>query len=356
MIYGSLAVPQPSFISLNITSGVHKLSLEVDRKVREPATNGTRAGCSFCSAQTEFMYAWAGFKLYRCVRCGIQSVDPIPTATELEAYYQQVFYKHNPLPERWQWRLQLVERAFERYIYMWFRATGKGKPQRFLDIGGGLGYYAKAALNRGIESCLMDYSDEALQFGRRTLGISWTVRGNIEKCAQYLEKESFDFVLARHTIEHLRDPREYVENIALVLRRGGLIEIETPNVVSKEQFCHPMVIALNFQTIRQSNPSMPAVVALRHAVTKSMAGVVPPKHLWGFTVPGLSHLLNGCGFEVVESNRAVSGHTVFDPLYYDLYRLSTRKNLGVPYYFWERLTTILFAGKGINLAILARKR
>jgi len=134
------------------------------------------------------------------VRCGIESVDPIPTETEVEAFYQEIFYQHysRALPERWQWRLRLVERAFKQYIDRWFRATGKRKPQRFLDTGGGLGHYAKAAINQGIESCLMDYSDEALQFGRNTLGISWTVQGDIQKCAQYLEKESFDLVLAKH--------------------------------------------------------------------------------------------------------------------------------------------------------------
>jgi 2-polyprenyl-3-methyl-5-hydroxy-6-metoxy-1,4-benzoquinol methylase len=249
------------------------------------------------------MYGWDGFKLYRCVRCGIESVDPIPTETEVEAFYQKVFYQHysRALPERWQLRLRLVERAFEQYIHMWFRATGKRKPQRFLDIGGGLGYYAKAAVNWGIESCLMDYSDEALQFGRNTLGISWTVQGDIQKCAQYLEKESFDFVLAKHTIEHVRDPREYVENTALVLSRGGLIEIETPDVTSKEQFCHPMVIALIFQTIRRSNPSMTAGVALRHAITKSMAGVNPPKHLWGSPFPDCLISLPGAGLRYSRS-------------------------------------------------------
>ena len=175
-------------------------SLEVRSKVREPVVTGTRGSCSFCSAQTEFMYSWDGFKLYRCVRCGIESVDPIPTETEVEAFYQEIFYQHysRALPERWQWRLRLVERAFKQYIDRWFRATGKRKPQRFLDTGGGLGHYAKAAINQGIESCLMDYSDEALQFGRNTLGISWTVQGDIQKCAQYLEKESFDLVLAKH--------------------------------------------------------------------------------------------------------------------------------------------------------------
>src|SRR5215471_16007006 len=116
-------------------------SLEVYAKMREPAANSATASCSLCSARPEFMYGWERFKLYRCVGCGIESVDPMPTEAEVEAFYQQVFYQHysRALPERWQLRLQLVERAFERYICMWSQASGKRRPQRFLDIGGGLG-------------------------------------------------------------------------------------------------------------------------------------------------------------------------------------------------------------------------
>ena len=202
----------------------------------------------------------------------------------------------------------------------------------------------------------MDYSDDAMEFGRSSLGISWTVQGDIQKCADSLDKEAFDFVLARHTIEHMRDPREYVQNMVAVLSPGGLLEVETPNVVSREQYCHPMVMSLNYRTIRQSNPSMTASLAFTHALKKSMSGVNPPKHLWGFTPQSLRLLLESCGLEVLQIKQAVCGDVVFDPLYYDLYRLSTRKNLGIPYYFWERLTSKLVDGNGMNLAVLARKR
>lgn len=319
------------------------------------------SGCFICGEKLLFTFSWSDFDLYKCTGCGNESVDPIPSAKELEEFYQKEFYKHSgralPASDRWQKRLGLVERAFAGYLDLWSSVGALGKkPSRFLDIGGGLGYYAKAALNQGIDACLMDYSDDAMAFGRETLGVKWTVQGDIQACAKYFEKGTFDFVLARHTIEHMRDPMEYVTNMAGVLRSGGLLEVETPNVVSHEQFCHPMLVYYNYRTIRTSNPAMTASRALRQAVNKSMSGVNPPKHLWGFTPRSLRALLENCGFEVLQINQAICGHPIFDPLYYDLYRLSTRKNLGIPYYFWERIASVFAAGHGMNLAVLARKR
>ncbi|HEY9774643.1 MAG TPA: class I SAM-dependent methyltransferase [Planktothrix sp.] len=327
------------------------------RQQKQSADERRTKECAFCKGALEYMYAWDSFKLYQCTACTSQTALPTPTAAQLETYYQEVFYKKSSkaLPERWKHRLKLVEHAFDNYLKRWRQASDKKKPKRFLDIGGGLGYYAKAAVNRGIEACLMDYSDEALAFGRQTLALDWTLQGDIQKCGEYLDEDYFDFVLARHTIEHMRNPREYVENIHRVVTAGGLLQIETPNVVSAEQFGHPQVMGLNYKTIRRSNPDISTFAAMSYAIAKSVSGVNPPKHLWGFSPQGLQKLLESSGFEVLEINTVPCGHPTFDPVFYDLYRLSTRKGLGVPYYFWQRLSSFAFAGSGMNLAILARK-
>lgn len=160
-------------------------------------------------------------------------------------------------------------------------------------------------------------------------------------------------MLARYAIEHILDPSEFITNIAKVLRSGGLVEIETPNVFSREQRCHAKVTAVIYRIMREGNPDMPPLAAIRHALVKSMSGVNPPKHLWGFTAQGLGLLLERSGFEILKVRQATAGHRVFDPLYYDFHRLASRKGLGIPYFFWERITSILMSGRGTNLAVLA---
>ncbi len=177
--------------------------------------------------------------------------------------------------------------------------------------------------------------------------------GDIRRCADYLPHASFDFVLARHSVEHVPDPFGFVANIARLLRPGGVLQIETPNVHSIEQLCHPAIIAVNFGILRSSNPSMPALTVAWHAVRKSMSGVNPPKHLWGFTPRAMRILLEAAGLEVREVRSEVAGHPVFDPLYYDVNGLWTRSGLGVPYYYFERACSLLMSGRGMNLAVLA---
>jgi len=100
---------------------------------------------------------------------------------------------------------------------------------------------------------------------------------------------------------------------------------------------------------------MTASLAFTHALKKSMSGVNPPKHLWGFTPQSLRLLLESCGLEVLQIKQAVCGDVVFDPLYYDLYRLSTRKNLGIPIILGAADKQVS-GRQRMNLAVLARKR
>ncbi len=312
--------------------------------------------CAFCSAQNRFLYSWDGFDLLRCSICHTESIKQMPTQSELKEFYENKFYQENsqnPM-ERSEIRLKLIERSFAKYLNDWHKFNGRKMPESFLDIGGGVGYYVRAAQDEGIKACLMDYADSALNFARTTLGVNWTVQGDIQKCAEYLEHGSFDFILARHAVEHLLDPDEFIANICRLIRPGGLLEIETPNVLSNEQICHPMLIHFNYKTIKRSNPSLSTASAIKYALSKSMSGINPPKHLWGFTAQGLKLLLQKNGFEIIKVRRAIAGDAVFDPLYYEAYRLSTRKGLGIPYYFWERATSLFFKGRGMNLAILAR--
>ena len=312
--------------------------------------NGTLE-CPICTQPRHFLYVWQDFKVYHCNTCQTDSLANLPTASELEKFYQRASAKKMVA---WQRCLQRVERAFEGYLRGYRRFSALEKPSTFLDLGGGVGYYSRAALNHQIEVCLMDWADDALEFARSQLNISNTVQGNIQQCSEYLEHNSFDFVLSRHSIEHMLNPQELIHNICKVLRPGGLLQIETPNASSKEQIAHPGIMACNYKILKQDNPSQAAFSRLETTLKKSMSGVNPPKHLWGFTAKGLKLLLEQNGFEVLSIERAISGHSVYDPLYYERHSLLTRKGAGVPYYFWERLVSLAFTNSGTNLVMLAR--
>lgn len=307
--------------------------------------------CPICAAESRFWFLWDGYPVHRCASCGTEVTHPSPPRAELEAFYQDY---NRAMMVAWERKLARVRRAVRGYIRAFQRVTGR-RPETALDLGGGAGHYARAFTDEGVRCTLVDYGSEALDFARRVHGLTAVIRGDITRCDELCPAASFDLVLARHAIEHVPEPAAMLRAISTVLRPGGLLEIETPDVTSREQLAHPAVIAINAGILHRSNPGVSVLRALAIALRKSVSGVNPPKHLWGFTPRGLGMLLARSGLRVREQHRAIAGHPVFDPLYWELHGPASRRAIGLPYYLFERACCLLFAGRGMNLAVLARR-
>jgi SAM-dependent methyltransferase len=81
----------------------------------------------------------------------------------------------------------------------------------------------------------------------------------------------FDFISMSHTIEHVHDPREEVRCARELLRPGGLLYVETPNIQS----------------------------AGHRRYGRHWRGLEPPRHLVLFSWRALERLLAEAGFTVV---------------------------------------------------------
>ncbi|MCC6546658.1 class I SAM-dependent methyltransferase [Candidatus Sumerlaeota bacterium] len=309
-----------------------------------------KAECTICGSPAIRLYDLAGFECVRCTSCFTEALAKPPTVDELIAFYSG---RSSRKTKRWEQRMARVDSAFDTYMSDFRQVAGKEKPAAFLDAGGGVGYYAKAARNRGIAATLLDYDELALSFARETLGLDDTVQGDVTACLVVKGPQSFDYILARHVIEHVLSPKQFLQDITALLKPGGYLMVETPNSLTKEQWAHPRQIHLHYQMIRRGNSSMGAGDAIKLACAKSMSGINPPKHLWGFSPQGLRRLLEDAGFTIRKTCCAICGHAAFDPLFYEEQRLGARRGLGIPYYFYERIISPLFAGDGMNLVMLA---
>lgn len=308
--------------------------------------------CPLCAVGSlRFQFLWSGYRTHRCSACGVEAVSPQPSAARLAEFYDNISGKK---VVRWERRLAAVRRAFDGYLAEYERLTAAA-PSSLLDVGGGVGYYSRAAQDRGLDACLVDWAFDAAGFARRTLGVRKVVQGDVQHCGSLFPDAMFDYVLARHVIEHLPEPTLFVEQLRGSLSDGGLLQVETPDITSWEQWGHPAVMAVNFRTLRRDNPDMSLTTAIGWSLRKGMSGVNPPKHLWGFTPRGLVGLLRRSGFEVLAWRRAEAGSKIFDPLYYDLAQPSRFAALGLAYRIWERLSSLAFRGRGMNLVAWARK-
>lgn len=100
-------------------------------------------------------------------------------------------------------------------------------PGRVLDFGGGRGDVADLARASGHDVTIIDI-DEALLARARERGYR-TLVGD-ERALDDL-KETFDYALLSHVVEHIQTPHEtIVPRIHNVLREGGRAVIGVPNV------------------------------------------------------------------------------------------------------------------------------
>jgi SAM-dependent methyltransferase len=102
----------------------------------------------------------------------------------------------------------------------------RGPGRRLLDVGCGQGEFLRIARGLGFEAIGLDLDATAAARGR-ALGLEILV-GTLDGAA--LEPGSFDHVTMSHVVEHLHDPVGALRRVRALLRPGGRVWIQTPNV------------------------------------------------------------------------------------------------------------------------------
>jgi SAM-dependent methyltransferase len=100
----------------------------------------------------------------------------------------------------------------------------KGK---LLDVGCGVGTFAKMAEKVGFEVYAFDPAEEAIKYARGNFGLKKTIVGTIDDIPS--DWQNFDVVSAIEVIEHVEAPRELVCKMYKLLKPGGYIIVSVPN-------------------------------------------------------------------------------------------------------------------------------
>jgi 2-polyprenyl-3-methyl-5-hydroxy-6-metoxy-1,4-benzoquinol methylase len=187
-----------------------------------------------------------GSKIVRCLDCGLEFVNPLPTEEWLKQLYAQElangdqklpFYQNyiqerkdrgNSFDKLHNSRLALIERFCKR------PATNDGKTPAssargsLLDVGCGAGFFLKTAQARGWNPHGIDFLPEYNRFAKEELRLENIHSSTLEE--MNYPPLSFDVVTLWDLIEHLRHPLSTLKEINRILRPGGLVAIWTPNV------------------------------------------------------------------------------------------------------------------------------
>jgi SAM-dependent methyltransferase len=212
-----------------------------------------------------------------CVACGSTNARSLGTKNELEIvecrecatlytpyspwYSSTLFYSCHYISEEElsppafvTTRLKEIVSAFSPYR----------KTNRLLDIGCGAGLLLEAARKQGWNAQGLDVSSNAVKHVRE-LGFE-VFEGELQDAG--FPSQHFDVITAAELLEHLFEPRPLLQEVARLLRPGGLFWITTPHAHGLSA----RVLGLKWRCIW------------------------PPEHLQLFSVRGVKKLLHDAGF------------------------------------------------------------
>lgn len=183
--------------------------------------------CSYCNTESSLYFRSKDynrqvtqeiFNYYRCPRCGLIFISPIPQ--NLGDYYPQEYYfipetveflKKNAVHEKY--KIEIIQ----RYV----------KQGRMLEIGPSLGCFTYLAKQSGFEAEAIEMDARCSKFLNEVAGIPTINSG--DTCGVLKTIKPFDIIAIWHVIEHLPNPWETLEAINEKINAGGILVLAAPN-------------------------------------------------------------------------------------------------------------------------------
>jgi len=178
--------------------------------------------CNLCGSSRQGVWATKDtWSLVVCADCGLVYVNPRLNAEGLRLAYAEDYFTLQSDPEDTRKRYDMYRIEIND-----LERTVRGG--RIVDVGANGGDFL-AALGPHWEKCGCEVNDVAVQYAKSQHGL--TLQHGSFRAAGY-RTEFFDCVNLRGVIEHLPDPLAELREAHRVLKRGGVVAINTPNINS----------------------------------------------------------------------------------------------------------------------------
>jgi 2-polyprenyl-3-methyl-5-hydroxy-6-metoxy-1,4-benzoquinol methylase len=178
----------------------------------------TESNLYFCSKDYNRKINQATFDYYRCSRCELIFLAPIPA--ELAHYYPDEYHGVPKSAEDLEviskyekYKIEIIQRFFE-----------KGT---LLEIGPSYGGFAYLAKKAGFEVDAIEMNTRCCQFLKEVVGVDAINSDNPIEVLQH--KKNYDVIVLWHVIEHLPNPWLLLDVIFASLKPDGIIALATPN-------------------------------------------------------------------------------------------------------------------------------
>jgi 2-polyprenyl-3-methyl-5-hydroxy-6-metoxy-1,4-benzoquinol methylase len=157
------------------------------------------------------------FKVKKCRNCGLVGLNPRPK--NIANFYGE--YRKGPSGKD----------TFDFLSPNRIKKIGKFKENgKILDIGCGQGGFLNTMKKNGWETYGVELSKEACEFARQNYGLE-NIK-NEDLLSIDFPDNYFDVVTLWHVLEHLREPLYTLKKIYKILKKDGILIIESPNFQS----------------------------------------------------------------------------------------------------------------------------
>jgi len=176
--------------------------------------------CLSCQAlEPDYLGDKNDYHVWKCRRCSLVFVDPMPTGAEIDEFYRQ-----HPRNDKY---LRKSDGKYRRARWRIMRLKRRVAGRRFLDIGCSIGSSVAAARDAGFESTGIDLDPQSIRFAADHYRNCRFLHCSSSELAR--AGETFDLIFCTEVIEHVTDPQAFVDDLRALLNPGGLVFLTTPH-------------------------------------------------------------------------------------------------------------------------------
>jgi len=219
------------------------------------------------------------FSLKQCTQCSFVFTSNPPVESQAGSYYKSEQYiSHSNTSKGAINKLYKIARGLMLSVKKGIVAQySSGK--KLLDYGTGTGFFMQYMKAKGYAVRGVELDDDARNFGIQTHGLNI---GTPEELLHSEEEKILDAITLWHVLEHLYDPKKYLQKFHELLSDQGTLFLALPNY-----------------------DCLDGKVYASH-----WAGYDLPRHLWHFNPKTVREIAVRTGFKVVALKRLP-----FDPMY-----------------------------------------
>ncbi len=283
------------------------------------ASESFALNCPICEASFgKLLFVKKERSFYACKRCSLRLQWPLPSQDELAEYYDREFAQgmYRDFTQARSMKI-MTAKARLKNVLAWVKPVG-----RWLDVGCADGVFVSTAAESGIQASGIELSEVAVEQAiQENLNVQ---RARIEDLPS---EPKYDCITAFDVIEHVLDPRHFLQEVSAKLMPNAICVLSLPNVAS----------------------------IFSRVMGRFWWFYIPEEHLHYFSPQTIRTLAEQTGFEVVHCGRATKPLTFeygltqfkeFNPLIYFFLSTAMKFMPGslqkkiIPFYIGEMMVVI----------------